>query len=328
MRIRTIPTILILVALLGSGARAEIDAKTALKNMFEAERKVCFIGHEVTTITRGPALTSEQTVYRAGIKGMRMEFTSPDRLKGEVRADDGHVLAHYSPQRKELKLRPSRMEPMQSWMHHAGGMFGDGHLDAQIVGKDKVAGRTAYVVQINAHGREGSSRKVYIDTEKWVKLKTEEIAPGGTVVSMSYFTKIEFVSSIPDDKFHITPPPGVHIEREMRRPDSMSIADAKKQAGFTVLQPSYVPDGFKLAGAAIIPFREGKIVSLRYTDGVNAVSLFQTPGDRLSPRFLERLRQGPSRGGEVYTWQQGKMSLTIVGRIPMDQIRRMAQSIK
>jgi negative regulator of sigma E activity len=148
-------------------------------------------------------------------------------------------------------------------------------------------------------------------------------------MSMSYYTKIDFVSSIPDSKFHINPPAGVLIEHEEHEPHPMPVEHARHEAGFHLLEPSYLPKGFKPAGAVIIPFRDGKIVGLRYTDGVNSVSLFQTPGDKLSPKFIERLQHGPAKSGtEVYTWREGDISLTIVGRISQDEIRKIAGSVK
>lgn len=321
----------ILVLAMGLIAQAQqVDGETALKRMLAAEKKVCFIAHEVTTLARGPAVTSEQTVYRAGVRGMRMEYLSPAKLKGEIRADDGHVLAHYIPSEKVIRIRPSRLAGMRPWMARTGGEIGHHEgLAVQLVGKDKIAGRNAYVVQVKSEGHHGFSRKFWIDTDKWVKLRTEEINSDGTVVSMSYYTKIEFVNSIPDSKFHLDPPQGVRIDHDEHEPHPMPVERARREAGFHLLEPAYLPRGFKLAGAVIIPFREGKIVGLRYTDGVSTISMFQTPGDKLSPKFIERLQHGPARSGTgVYSWREGKISLTIVGRISQDQIRQIAGSVK
>jgi len=328
---RNIVTItLICACLLAGSARAEIDGRDVLKHMLEAEGKVCFIAHEVTTLARGPAVTSEQTVYRAGFRGMRMEYLDPPNMKGEIRADDGKVLAHYIPADKVLKLRPSRIAGMREWASHSPRFSKEQNLQVQLVGKDKIAGRDAYVVAIKPHFREhGPTHKFWVDAGKWIKLKSEEIAPSGTVLSTSYFTKIDFVSSIPDEKFRIEPPPGVRIEREEEHSRHISIEEARRAAGFRILEPSYLPPGLKRAGAGVIPFRDGKIVVLRYTDGVNMLSLFQTTGDKLSPKFLEHLRHGPTRsGGEVYSWQVGKLNLTIVSRLPLDEVRRIAASVK
>lgn len=330
----TITTILLSVlAFAGTLALAdaqELDGRAVLKNMLEAEAGTAFIAHEVTTLARGPAVTSEQIVYRAGFKGMRMEYLEPPTLKGEIRADDGRVLAHLIPKEKVLRIRPSRIAALKAWTGHIAHAFERGNLIVNLIGRDKIAGRSAYVLEVKPKLRhKGPTRKLWIDAEKWIKLKTEDIAPGGAVVSMSYYTKIDFVNTIPDEKFRIEPGPGVRVEREPMPLSWIPIEKARQQAGFRILEPEYLPPGFKLAGATVVPFRGGKLVGLRYTDGVSTLSLFQTPGRILSPRFLERLHEGPVQPREgIYSWRQGQINLTIVGRIPTDEIRRVAGSVK
>jgi negative regulator of sigma E activity len=297
--------------------------------MLRAEGKVAYIAHEVTTLAREPALTSEQTVYRAGFKGMRTEYTEPSVLKGEIRADDGKVLAHLIPNQKLLVVRPSRIAGMREWAEHSARALEQGEIEIELVGKDKIAGRSAYVLSVKPRHHHHGARKFWVDADKWIKLRTEDIAPGGTVASMSYYTKIEFVNSIPDEKFKLEPPEGYRVEREAGSPHNMPLEKAKQLAGFHVLEPSYLPPGFKIAGASVVPFRGGKIIGIRYTDGVNTLSLFQARGETLNPRFLKRLHEGPvqPRRG-VYSWRKGDLNFTIISRISMDDIRRVAGSVK
>lgn len=305
-----------------------IDGRTVLANMLKAEGSVVYIAHEVTTLAREPALTSEQTVYRAGFKGMRTEYTQPDFLKGEIRADDGRVLAHLIPRDRVLEMRPSRIAGMREWAEHSARGLQKGEIEIELVGKDKIAGRNAYVLEVNPRHHHHGKRKFWVDTEKWIKLRTEDITPDGTVASMSYYTKIDF-DSIPDDKFRIEAPEGYRVVREPGPPRMMPLEKARRIAGFRILEPTYLPSGFKVAGAAIIPFRGGKIVSIRYTDGVNTLSLFQARGDMLNPRFLRRLHEGPVQPGRgVYSWRKGELNLTIISRISMDDIRQVAGSMK
>ena len=307
-----------------------IDGRTVLANMLKAENSATYIAHEVTTLAREPAVTSEQTVYRAGFKGMRIEYTEPSILKGEVRADNGRVLVHIIPKDRLVIKRPSRIAGMREWAEHSLDALQEGDLKVELVGKDKIAGRNAYVLELAPGTRHHhDKRKLWVDTEKWVKLRTEDITPEGTVTSMSYYTKIEFVRRISDDKFRVQPPEGYRVEHEFGELHVIPLEKAKQLAGFPVLEPSYLPSGFKIAGAAVIPFREGKIISIRYTDGVNALSLFQSRGDTLKPRFLRKLLEGPVQPGQgIYSWHKGDLNLTIISRISMDEIRQVAGSVK
>jgi len=330
-RTKSMADILALLLILAAGASfaQQIDGGTVLKNMLEAEGKVAFTAHQVTTLARGPSLTSEQIVYRDGFKGMRMEYIEPPPLKGEIMADDGRVLAHFIPSKKVVEMHPSRLAGLRQRTEQASPAFRRGHLGIELVGKDKIAGRTAYVIEVKPKERHpGPTRKFWVDAEKWIKLKTEDIAPDGTVVSMSYYTRIDFVDSIAEEKFRFQPPPDVRVERETISAP-LSIEKARRMVNFRILEPSYVPPGFKRVSAAVVPFRHGKLVNLRYTDGVSSFSLFQTPGHVLNPRFLERLHEGPMRHGTgVYSWRHGDLNLTIVGQLPTDQMRRIAASMK
>ena len=136
-------------------------------------------------------------------------------------------------------------------------------LKARLLGTDKVAGRKAYIVKVNARSGNGATRKLWIDAEKWVKLKTEDISANGTVVSSSYLTDIKFVKSIPADHFKIARRPGVRVVRDDARRSAMSIAQAQHKVNFHILLPAYLPAGFKSAGVMVKPFRGGNIVAIK-----------------------------------------------------------------
>lgn len=318
-----------ILMLVAASSGADIDGATVLEKMLEAEGNVVFTAHQVTTLAKGPPLTSEQIVYRAGFKGMRTEYIAPPLLRGEIMADDGHVLAHFMPRAKVVKLRPSRLAALRQRTAQAAEAFKRGYLKVELVGRDRIAGRTAYVIEVKpARGGGGPARKFWVDADKWAKLKTEDIAPGGTVLSTSYYTRISFVNAIPDEKFRFQPPSGVRTEHMHRRQKLIPIQKARELVRFQILEPDYVPPGFRLAGAAVIPFRGSHLVGLRYTDGVSSFSLFETPERILSRKFLERLHKGPVRPGKgVYSWRRGRLNLTIVGHIPSDQIRKIASSV-
>lgn len=328
---RTILAIACFITIIGAASAQEIDGPMVFKKMLEAEQQVSFTAHQVTTIARKPAVTSEQIIYKAGNRGMRMEYIDPPSLRGEVMADDGKTLMHYIPKEKVVRKHPSRLAAMGMRADQAGKAFSRGGLQVNLVGRDRIAGRNAYVIEVMPKMRQGSPpRKFWVDTKKWVKLKTEDIAPDGTIASMSYYTKIEFVNNIPDAKFHINLPEGVRVEQGREGKHSISIKQARQKAGFRVLEPSYLPPDFKPAGATVVPFRGGKLVALRYSDGVSSFSLFQTPGRMLNPKFLERLHEGPVQPGKgIYSWRHGSLNLTIVApTMSQDQMRRIADSIK
>ena len=315
---------------MGKASAQQVNGPTILKKMLEAETRVSFTARQVTTISKGPVRTSEQIIWRSGLSGMRLEFVRPAGLRGEIMADDGKTLSHYLPKENTVKTRPSRLASMKARIAQIARAFKKREIDVQMLGRDKVAGRSAYIVQISPKlRRQGDIRKIWIDSEKWVKLRTDDIAPNGKLISSSYYTSIDFVDSIPNEKFRIDKPAGARVERDPIRPGLMSIDKLQRLVGFQIMKPSYLPDGFKLVGGTVRPFRGGKLVVLRYSDGVNSFSLFQTPARMLNPKFMERLHRDPSRAGvDTYTWQSRGSNLTIVGSITQEQVHRVADSVR
>lgn len=326
MKLARLITIAIIgLAILPSACSAAPDGPTVMKRMLAAEGSTSYVARQATSISRRHKFTSEQIIYKAGNRGMRIEFTSPPMLARELMIDDGKNMYHYMPQKKTMQVFPSRLREMQSRGRSSSRDFMHGILSAKVVGRDTVAGRNAYIVEIcPARRPSGAKRKFWIDAEKWVKLRTEEIAPDGSVTAKSYFTKITFVASIPRSKFAFTPPAGTKIERidTHRR---MSLKAAGNAAGFTVLKPSYVPPGFKLLGANVMPFRGGKVVVQRYCDGINSFSLFESTVGGKHQGFAGK---PVGSAEEIYSWKIGDINLTIVGRISRGTIRRIADSVK
>jgi len=306
------------------------DATTIIRNMLDSEGKASFTAYQVTTISRGPSVTSEQIVYRRGYSGMRIEYIAPAVLKGEIMADDGRVSMHLIPRQKVIRTHPSRLAVLRQRTDQAIQALSKGQLSVELVGADKIAGESVYVLVVRPRrGDQGPVRKFWVDTEKWVKLKTEDIGPNGTVASTSYYTRIQYLNDIPDAKFRIDPPEGYRVERNDGPPGLMPLDKARKMVRFRLAQPGDVPPGFRLVGAAVEPFRGSHIVGLRYTNNVSSFSLFETPERTLNPRFMERLHEGPVRPGRgVYSWRKGPLNFTLVGPLSSDQIKRIVNSMK
>ncbi len=319
-----------MLAVTGGSVLAESNPMTILRNMLEAEGRASFTAYQVTTLSKGPSVTSEQLVFRQGYRGMRLEYASPPSLKGEILVDDGRESMHLIPREKVLRIRPSRLSVLRERTEQAAQALRAGQLRVDLVGRDKIAGHTAYVLVVKPRrGDQGPTRKFWVDADHWVKMKTEDVAPNGTVTSTSYYARITFLEDVPDAKFHIDPPPGYRVERKAGPPGLLPIDKARKMVRFQLATPRYLPAGFRLAGAAVEPFRGSHIVGLRYTNNVSSFSLFQTPEKALNPRFMERLHEGPVRPGRgVYSWKKGSLNLTLVGNLTSDQIKRISGSIK
>ena len=329
---RTIGILISALALLVPGVPAfpeSIDGRTIILRMLDAEGAAVYSAYQVTVLNRNRSVRSEQIVYRSGFDGMRMEYNSPPVMDGEIMVDDGRVLTHLIPRTRVVRTGPSRLAELKVRTSEAEKAHRKGRLNVQYLGRERVAGRDAYVVQVTAGQRKSPTRKFWVDTDEWVKLKTQDIAPDGAVQSTSYYTRIDYLDSIPDSKFRVEVPDGYRVDRKPGGGESLSLDEARKEVPFRILEPKHLPRGFKAVGVKVIPFRRGQMVAIRYTDGVTSFSLFQTQERFLDRKFLDRLNEGPVQPGRgIHSWRQGGLNLTLVGKLSQDQLEKIAESVK
>lgn len=323
---KRIGVILTLLMVLSSGAFCkEMDANQIIAKWNQAERTAKYIANEVTILQGYGGLKSREIVYHDGINGSRIEYTYPPKMKGTVIVDDGKQCVYYSPSEKRMTVGPSRLAMMKKYNSKKASSAD--HISAQLRGKGNVAGRSAYIVESRFKFNPHKYGKVWIDDEKWVRLKSQEIASNGRVLSSSYYTSIRFVDSIPSSKFTIRRKPGIKVE-QMRNPWLMPLERAKTLVDFKVVEPSYVPNGYKQIGSMVVPFRQGRILGIRYSNGANGFTIFESSDDVLEPGFLRKLHEGPVKSSdEVYSCRIKGLNVTIVGAISTAEMEKITESM-
>jgi len=202
-----------------------------------------------------------------------------------------------------------------------------GRIEAEVVGQDKVAGRSADIVQVSV-GRAGTRRKFWVDKETGLRLRTEEVGPDGKVLSGSYYLSLDLAPGFSDADF--APPVGARIEFDDSKRFS-SLEDAAK-TGIRPRRPGYLPSGFALRVVEL--GRGGEVVTQRYANGLNVVSLSES---RQGVPGHMRRRLGPDgsgflpmpRGQKAYVWSgDGGRTFYLIGNLSEDELRRIADSVK
>jgi negative regulator of sigma E activity len=316
--LRTLTLTAALIWAAGTAFAQQMDGLTVLRNMLHAESNASYTAHQVTVLSRA---ASEQDVVRNGYKGMRVEYTAPPSLRGEIMVDDGTSIRHLVPGQRLLVQRASRLAGLRALTAQLGRTLRQGNLQVDLLGRDTVAGRPTYIIEVRPGLRRPAPiRRFWVDSDKWVKLKTVEIARNGTETSTSYYTKIDFPRRLPHGAFMLDVPSDFRAVDRPRLGGLLKLVEIRGQVDFQVRKPSYLPAGFKLLGGRVIPFRRGEMVALRYTDGVASFSLFQARASSI--------RGIPRPNTSLYTWRQGEMVFTLVGSIPPEAVRRVADSVR
>lgn len=308
---------------------AASDAQSLLRQMLQAERSLSLSGNQTTTISRGGReVTSEQRVMRNGSHALRLEYIRPASLAGEQIVDDGHLFRRYIPATNTLEVSPSRIQRLGGRMRQVMEQIARGGLSVQTVGQATVAGRACRIIEVTPNGpTKATRRRFWIDPTNGAQLRIDQFNAGGQRVSTSYYTDITYSPTFASDAFHAPKTPGtVHTVTPQVGTPLRTVAQAQAQAGFTILQPSFLPPGFRFQSASISDYRKNKLVALRYVNGMNVFSLFETPRPPTARPEPPKRARHPRNG--VLTAEQGSLRLVLIGNLSSDDMERVLDSVR
>lgn len=144
-------------------------------------------------------------------------------------------------------------------------------------GEEKVAGRDTYLIEVSSKYPGRPYKKLWIDKSNYAILSSKLYNPDNSLQLVTYFTSVDFNSTVPENAFNI--PREVRIIDIDEGPKKItSIDDFSKHAGFRVIQPSWLPPGFVLDGVYTYQCQCGvEMAHLRYFDGLTSISIFEGP---------------------------------------------------
>jgi len=320
-------TLLALPAAAGSGP-GTTDARSLLRQMLHAENTVALSGTQVTTLVRdGQEVSSQQRVLRNGTHGVRMEYVAPPRFAGELVVDNGRVYWHYVPVTNTLETGPSHLMRLRRRVPQVMQQIKRGQLDVQYQGLDTVAGRACAVVQVRPMQAGAAPwRRFWIDTANGAQLRIEQYSPSGQRVSASAYTDVSYAPALDKDSFRIPPTPkGARVVALDAGPPLPSVAQAQAQVGFPIASPMYLPPGFRFQSASVSDYGGRKLVTLRYLNGLNVLSLFETPTNH-APRGPGGAVEHPRRN--VTQRIVNGLRVILVSTLPPDEMERVLGSVR
>jgi outer membrane lipoprotein-sorting protein len=309
-------------------AQSPPPVQQILRQMFRAELEVPLEGVLVTKDKKGREL--RQKISKKPPCFLRMEVLSPAPRRGEVLVRNGEMQWHFRPRPEKTvvqqpiapgdNMTSRKLAPQIERLRK--------NFTPEYVGTEKVAGRETAVIAIKPNNPSLPTRKIWVDTERFIALKHEQRAPDGTLIQSVEFETINFNPEFDNATFEFTLPPDAKVVRaEWDVVPNMKAL--QNNAPFTPGVPIYRPKGFQLKNAAIrkVKTAEPPEIWLRFSDGLNDFSLFQKRLPHNAPSLPVRPRplQGP-RGGLV--WAKDGYLFTIVGELPEPELRRIAQSVR
>ncbi|MBI5201110.1 MAG: outer membrane lipoprotein-sorting protein [Elusimicrobia bacterium] len=212
------------------------------------------------------------------------------------------------------------------------------NYDSRVTGQETVAGRPCWVVEIRGQKDSRSVRTLWIDQKTGVMLQTKSFLADGTVASTMRFVKIEFPGELDEELFRFTPPVGAVVVKSKLKPGYLELEDARIAGGVPPVPPKWLPNGYVFESVNVLPYNGSTFLHFKYSDGIDAMSLFQCPksvrldfGDLAEEPVRmaggsARLSFGPD--GKILEWPRQGQRFVLVGNLPLETLRRVAESVQ
>lgn len=317
----------------GSGlALAGADAAAVVRAVLSAPALVDYEGTKILTALRGEraeTVTILESYKRSGT--LRLEFLSPESTSGRLIVDDGASSWHYEPS-LHIVIRGSSFVSAQPRADATAILT---RYDANVLGTEQVIGRQTVVLELVPKMRQ-LTRRLWVDQATGVVLRTEERTQGGELVFNSFFSRISYSLNLPSSLFRFHLPAGARIFSFYLSGDP--ITDPKelsRQAKFEVRAPASLGAGYGFGSGTVARYGAFMAVSLLYGDGVNVVSVFQTPAARMAvPDIGTPIEMRARRGRRldlgyfrVLMWQSEGISFAIIGTLDPGSLAAMAEEL-
>lgn len=267
-------------------------------------------------------------------------------LVGAISVTDGDQVWMYDPDQNEVLVGEAGPGELSSPREMVQRMEGIIQLvldtsEVELLGEEDVAGVATYKLELTPREDEeailpvGSKATLWVDQERWVVLQAHfsgEIFGEGRMRVRSF----ELNTGIADDRFQFEIPEGAQVTNiEDVRPTPITLDEARAQADFALLVPTYLPEGATLIDVFTV---EGAFV-LYYDHAATSFTIMQgsSPevGETPNGQTTEVTVRGQTaslitngRGNSFLTWTEDGVAITIAGHISQDEVLKVAESLQ
>jgi hypothetical protein len=302
-------------------------ANPALQLLRKAQdsKKLALMGEQNTVLFGPQNIVSSQTIYRDGLGDYRCEYHAPPNVNGEIIIARPDMSWHYIPSRHELKVGKGRPNAGQIAVGVLTSAIRQGRAFASVAGQDNIAGRSAAVVLIQASGPgPGGSVRLWIDNASGALLRTDIYGANNQQLSSTYFTQFSLSPQFPAGAFDAPQVPQGTNSTQNQPGQTINHIPTDSEAGFHVLTPTYVPQGFTFESARIFQAMGLHAVSFRYKGNLSTLSISEAP--MLRPTGGNGIPRSP-RAGTVLLNHDG-MRTVATGPLSMDDLTQVLKSMR
>lgn len=274
----------------------------------------------------------------------RIEYLEPAEMAGQVMVNDGNTIWSYDPRTNEV----TKMDlPENDKSFEMDYMFIKELLnqtDISYQTTEKFEGRNVYIIKAspkNAGMMMGGRYNMFVDSETWMPLKIDMLDKDDKLIISIEYREIKFNTGIPDSEFEFKIPAGTKViaQDPITLPKELTLEEARNQADFTILSPSYLPAGYSFKSATVMKFDRIEMVTLLYMDGTKRLSITEkikenTPAvdmdgvEKVSINGAEGKLISLPIGGNMLTWSSAKLDFMMSSELSREDAIKVAESMK
>ncbi len=317
------------------------SAAALYERSLNADDIFSYRGRQITTYWRSGRATAVLVMHRAPSL-RRIDYLAPDAQRGRSLVTDERQEWQFDPQSKRL-------------LHHRRAANAEAVEDAaasydllrtnyilQVLPQPRVyADRKAFVVTLSRKAGHTVARRLWIDAATGLVLKRENYREDGKLALTVAFSDISFRAPLSKSLFDLSAlihRPGVRlVEEKASGETTLPLSAVQTQLGGHALAPPTLA-GYRLVSAALARNGVRPLLHLRYSDGLNLVSLFELPRSQTRkptrvPPSMRPVQIGRSAGHvshrtslTTFNWDKGPLNLTLMGEIAEPTLQALAQA--
>lgn len=271
-------------------------------------------------------------------------------LVGTVSVTDGSQAWMYNPSHNEAivgelselemegELDPGQMIQMMEGMIQQVSDTSD----VELLGEEEIAGIATYKLEFTPKEDAeetvlpaGSVATLWVEQERWIVLQAHFINDMFGEGWM-HVRSFEFNTGIPDEQFQFEIPAGAEVTQlEDMRPTSITLDEAREQANFALLIPTYAPGGATLIDVlsvhgAFVLYYDHAEVSFTVMQGASKEMREEPSGEASEVTVRGQIGTliTDDQGNSFLTWEEEGVTITIAGHISQDQVLQVAESLQ
>lgn len=330
-------SLILALALVVGRSFASPDPTSILRDSYAAEDKLQYTGTLTTRILcqAGLSPSAEVRISRSG-RMSRMDYVSGPSVGTSI-VDDGKSITRLVAASKTAYVSETPDAPEQLDLLLS-------NYSPVLIGSAKIAGRDCYEIKLAPKCACNPYKKLWIDKGTHLALKIERYGTHGELVSSTEYKHVDYAARPAASEFRA---PSGWKKISLAGAEGVGLAAVKKVVGFAPVKPGYVPKGYRFDNYYLRTTpRCAPFAGLRYTNGLNTISVFERKGGCFGPGYCCRRGRGRGRGcadcatgegccllinqpqGTMVHRTVGDLTVMIVGDISPTELQKMAASLK